>query len=103
MTITDVLRQVSGKTTDRSGHVASYAVRSAGDVVAYVESRLDTASRTVANWRMQWTASWRDGSKIVSETSTNLGQLLSRFKDVDLQPTAVIKPDEFFAQQPAKG
>lgn len=99
MTITDVLRQVSGKTTDRSGHVASYTVRSEGAVVAYLESRLDTASRTVANWRIQWAAHWRDGSKLASASSTNLSELLSRFKDVDLQPTSPVKPEEFFAGQ----
>jgi hypothetical protein len=98
MTINEVLRQVSGKTTDRSGHVASYAVRSGGTVVAYLESRLDTASRTIASWRMQWTAHWRNGSKIDSDTSTNLGQLLSRFKDVDLQPTSAANPAEFFEE-----
>ena len=35
MTINDVLREVSGKTSDTSGHVASYAVRSGGNVVAF--------------------------------------------------------------------
>jgi hypothetical protein len=98
MTITEVLRQVSGKTTDVSGHVASYAVRSGGEVVAYLESRLDNASRTVANWRMLWTAHFRDGSNITSESSTNLKQLLSKFADADLQPTSTSKPAEFFAK-----
>lgn len=98
MTINEVLRQVSGKTTDRSGHVASYAVRAGGAVVAYLESRLDASSRTVANWRMQWTAHWRNGSEIETDSSTNLGQLLSRFKDVDLQPTSASSPKEFLEQ-----
>jgi hypothetical protein len=98
MTITEVLRQVTGKTTDVSGHVASYAVRSGGDVVAYLESRLDTASRAVINWRMQWTAHFRDGANITSESSTNLNQLLAKFPDADLLPTSPEKPAEFFAK-----
>jgi hypothetical protein len=100
MTISEVLRQVSGKTTDTSGHVASYAVRSGGKVVAYLESRLDAGSRTVANWRVQWTAHFRDGANINSETTTDLKQLLANFPDADLQPTSLAKPAEFFAKNP---
>ena len=99
MTIAEVLRQVSGRTTDVFGYVASYSAHAGGEVVAYLESRLDTSSSSMANWRMHWTAHWRDDSNLTSATSTNLNQLLSRFKDVDLQPISRTSPKEFFSGQ----
>jgi hypothetical protein len=98
MTITEVLRMVSGKTTDRSGHLASYAVRTGQNVVAYLEGRLETSARTIVDWRVKWSVHWRETDQMKTETSTDLQQLLSRFGTVDLLPVPASKPEAFFAK-----
>ena len=99
MTIAEILRQISGRTTDAGGYVASYTVREGQNVVACVDASLDNSSRTVTDWRVKWTAHYRDGAEIKSETSTNLTKLLARFGAVDLTPMSQTKPEEFFAKQ----
>ena len=98
MSITELLRQVTGKTTDTAGNVGTFAVHTGKGVEGYLEAKLDSSRQTVADWRIKWTAHWRDGDKMAAETSADLPQLLARFGHVDLVPTQPSNPAAFFAK-----
>jgi hypothetical protein len=101
--IAEVVRAVTNKTTDASGHVASYGVSVSGKVVAYLECRLETQSRTQKEWKVRWTVySLSDDQRQVEETGHDLPKLLTRFGEVELAPTSVMNAKDFFARSAAK-
>src|SRR5579859_567455 len=98
MKIAEVLLEVTNKTTDMSGHVASYSVSAAGKVAAYLEARLDkTQTQPGKDLKVNWTVTTlADDRRLVDESSPDLRGLLSRFGEVELTATSTRSGQELF-------
>jgi len=95
MTIDEVEQSITSTTTDPTGHIASFMFTK-GDVVAYLEARLDkSGGKSPALWRIVWIVHWRsDRGQEHRDSSQDLHTLLAHFGPLDLQSTPVESLDE---------
>ena len=86
MTIDDAIDDALGKTSPRSGMVASYGLRRGGQPIGQVEAHFQThGSPNPQDWEITWIARWQsDGNAAANATSDDLEALLKQFGDIDL-------------------
>jgi hypothetical protein len=95
MTVDEVLQTVAARTTDHSGHIASFVFRQYG-AVGHIEARLDKSGGASPNlWKIVWTVHWRsDRGQEQRDSSTDLKTILARFGRVDLRDSSAESLDD---------
>jgi hypothetical protein len=90
MTVAEVLKAESGKSTVTAGYTSGYSLKRDAKVIGFVQARID-------QWRLIWSVftPGADGS-INGKSSTNLTKLVEPLGSVDLTPTEIENPDAFF-------
>jgi hypothetical protein len=85
MKVEDAVRMIMDRTTDRSGHIASFSFRDS-KAIGFVEARLEKGVGSPKNWKIVWHVHWRDESgQERRESSDDLSSIMSRFGPVDLE------------------
>ncbi len=95
MTVNDVIQMVTTRTTDPSGHIASFVFHTV-EATGFVQSQLDKSGGPSPNlWKIVWTVHWRSGrGQEQRDSSPDLKSLLTRFGRIDLEETSCESLDD---------